>query len=554
MIRDDGPLQPFPRGHRTRIVAAVALALATLLAGSALLGLAGGFITACALAAGTASGFNFFSPSAGIRALTFARIVSRYFEKVIGHDATLRIARDLRSWFFRKALPLAPGRLGRLRTGALMARLMDDITRVDGRLVRASGPLLAMAVLGVLAVAWTTWILPQAGAVLGLAGVLAGAGTALPLLWRGARRERRDARLQARLRIRVHEGIEGATDLAAMHAQTRWAARVGAAADRLALAGRQRQRRLSMAALAHALCGAGALLAVVVLAMQAAHAGRIAPAEAAALCFATLAVLEVWAGAGLAWQALAAAQASAQRVREGVGQPPPVDDPPAPRPVPASGSLRISGVWFAHPGGRLLLDGASLELQAGERVVVSGDSGSGKSTLLALALRILDPQDGQLEWAGTDLRRFDQASWHSRLAWLPQDAPVFAGSVRANLAMGDPQAGEEAMWRVLRALRLDARVREAGGLDCQVGEGGALLSAGQARRLALARALLRPAPLVLLDEPTEGLDVDAAEAFLLDLERALGRRSLLLVSHAPVPPALRWRRLRLEAGRLREER
>jgi ATP-binding cassette subfamily C protein CydC len=124
-----------------------------MLAGTALLGLSGGFLTAAALAgaAGLGQGFNFFTPSAGIRGLTMARIASRYFEKLVGHDATLRIARDLRVWFFRRALPLAPARLGATRTGDLLARLLGDIGEIDGLLVRAIGPLLALAALTLLA-------------------------------------------------------------------------------------------------------------------------------------------------------------------------------------------------------------------------------------------------------------------------------------------------------------------------------------------------------------------------------------------------------------------
>jgi thiol reductant ABC exporter, CydC subunit len=546
------PSRPFPRGLRLRFAAAVALMAATLLAGTALLGVAGGFITACALAAGTASGFNFFSPSAGIRALTFARIASRYFEKIAAHDATLRLARDVRTWFFRRALPLAPGRLGWARTGVLMSRLLDDIERVEARLVRGLGPLLALAVLSLAALAWTAWALPPAGLVLAAAMAVIAPAAALPVLWKGKARESRDARLQERLRVRVHEGIEGAADLAALDAGATWTARVDAAAARVARSRRQRLRRSSLATLVASLAGAAALVAVVALSLQAAHLARITPATAAALCFATLALLEAWAGVGLAWQALLAARTSERRLHGILARSPVATDPPQPLPVPDQGALELECVRFAHPGGRLLLRDASLRLEPGARVVVAGDSGSGKSTLLALVLRILDPQGGRVAWAGIDLRRLGQACWHSRLAWLPQDAPVFAGSVRANLAMGDPRAGDQALWAVLEAMRLDARVRAAGGLDCEVGEGGALLSAGEARRLALARALLRPAPLVLLDEPVEGLDVDAAEALLLDLEQALGARGLLLVSHAPVPATLPWRRLRLEQGRLRE--
>lgn len=548
-LPDDGLRAVFTH-HRTRMLAAAALLLATMLAGIALLGLAGGFITAAALAAGTAAGFNYFSPSAGVRALALARIASRYAEKLAGHDATLRVARDLRGWFFRRALPLAPARLGVLRTGELLARLMDDIGRVDGLFVRALGPLAAMAGAGLLGIGWAAWVDLRAGLLLAVAALAVGAGVPAVAAWRGRARERRHAALQARLRMRVHEGIEGATELAAMAASGRWAGRVDTAAAALAASGRQRRRRLAVADLLHALCGMAALLAMTALAASAVHRGQVPAAHAAALVFLTLALLETWAGMGLAWQALQGGRASARRLRAVVEQPVTVRDPARPVPVPGTGTLCMQGVVFAHPGGRRVLDGVELAVAPGQRVAIGGDSGGGKSTLAALAMRIHDPAAGTVSWGGVDLRDVAQGDWHARVAWMPQDAPVFAGSVRENLRMGHPDADEASMWRVLSALGLDGRVRACGGLDGEVGEGGALLSAGQARRLALARALLRPAPLLVLDEPTEGLDVDAAAALLLDLERALGARSLLLISHGPVPDALPWRRLRLQDGRL----
>ena len=156
--------------HRLRIAWSVGLLLLTLLAGTALLGLSGHFLTAAALAGSAAVGFNFFGPSAGIRALTFVRILSRYGEKLLGHDVTLRIARDLRTWFFARALPLAPLGLGRFRIGELMARLMADIDAVDGLLVRAIGPLLAVLALCLLATLVALAVLPAAGLVLLAAG------------------------------------------------------------------------------------------------------------------------------------------------------------------------------------------------------------------------------------------------------------------------------------------------------------------------------------------------------------------------------------------------
>jgi len=181
MSGDDSLRAVFAR-HRVRLLLAVVLLLLTMLAGVGLLGLSGGFLTAAALAGALGAGttFNFFSPSAGIRALTFVRIVSRYFEKLVGHDATLRIARDLRVWFFRRALPLAPARLGGTRTGELLARLMSDIGEVDGLLVRALGPLLALAGIALASIAVAAAIHWPAAVALLLLSLLVGIG--VPLL------------------------------------------------------------------------------------------------------------------------------------------------------------------------------------------------------------------------------------------------------------------------------------------------------------------------------------------------------------------------------------
>ncbi|MFT4247600.1 MAG: ATP-binding cassette domain-containing protein, partial [Pseudomonas sp.] len=302
----------------------------------------------------------------------------------------------------------------------------------------------------------------------------------------------------------------------------------------------------------HLACGGAGVLAMLWLALSAAERGAVAPALAAALVFLMLALLEVWAGAGLAWQALQSGRVAARRLEAIVEHPAGVADPAHPLVPPARGELRFEQVVFAWPdGGRPLLRGLDLRVAPGERIVIGGDSGCGKTTLSALLLRLWDPLEGQVSYAGIDLRAMAQADWHRRVAWLPQNAPVFAGSLRENLAIGDPRAGEAAMWRVLEQVRLREWARCQGGLDAWVGENGTTMSAGQARRLALARALLRDAPVLLLDEPTEGLDVDTAHALLRDLAQALGERTLVMISHDELPEGVVHRRYRMQDGRLR---
>ncbi|MET3008491.1 thiol reductant ABC exporter subunit CydC [Stenotrophomonas koreensis] len=555
----EAPLSSVFAAHRLRLVGSVVLFSVTMVAGTALLGLSGGFLTASALAglAGLGGSFNFFSPSAGIRALTMVRIVSRYFEKLVGHDATLRIARDLRVWFFVRALPLAPGKLGNTRTGELLARLMGDIAEVDGLFVRAIGPLLAMGVVTVAALLAAWLVYWPAALLLLLLALVIGLWVPLLAVRGGNRGEGERAQRRASLRTLAFEGLEGAADLLAQQAQGRWIVQVDEAARKVAGSDRHRRRHLLTAQLLHGLCASAGLVAIIALALDGHAAHGLAPALAAALVFMTVALLELWAGAGLAWQSLVAGRVAAARLQAIVEQAPAVSDPSRPQPLRDAGpmtGLSLHGVRFAWPGqARPVLDGLDLDLAPGQRIAIGGDSGSGKSTLSLLILRQADPQAGQLLWNGQDLRELALAQWHQQLAWMPQGAPVFAGTLAENLRLGDAGADDARLWEVLERVRLADWARATGGLQQWLGENGATVSGGQARRLALARALLRPGPLVLLDEPTEGLDVDTANALLADLPAALGGRSLLMITHDALPAGVVDVQYRLQGGRLQRQ-
>ena len=540
--------------HRWRLLLATVLLFTTMLAGVGLLGLSGGFLTAAALAGalGMSGTFNFFSPSAGIRGLTMARIASRYFEKLVGHDATLRIARDLRVWFFQRALPLAPARLGSSRTGELLARLITDISEVDGLMVRAISPLLALAGIALATAIGAALIYWPAAVLLLVLAVLVGFGVPAVAVRGGNAGEAQRAQRRAQLRTLAYEGLEGVADLTALDARDDWTLRVDAAAQQLARSDLRRRRRLIAGNVLHSAIAGLGLLAMLWLALSAFEAGRVEAPFAATLVFLTVALLEVAAASGIAWQALQSARVAGRRLAEIVDQAPAVQDPATPRKVPvAVGRVEFDNVVFAWPGeARRLLDGVDLSLAPGERIAIRGDSGSGKTTLSALLLRLWDPQQGAVRYAGVDLREFTQDDWYRQIAWLPQGAPVFAGSIAENLRLGDPHASDEALWAVLEQVRLTAWARQQGGLSAWVGENGATMSAGQARRLALARALLRNAPIMVLDEPTEGLDVDTAHALLIDLAAALGQRSLLMITHDSLPDGVVQRAYRLQQGQL----
>ncbi|HLS69330.1 MAG TPA: ATP-binding cassette domain-containing protein, partial [Kiloniellales bacterium] len=229
---------------------------------------------------------------------------------------------------------------------------------------------------------------------------------------------------------------------------------------------------------------------------------------------------------------------------------------PTPRPLPPGGTIAFEGVRFAYAADqRAVLEGLDLEMADGERLAIVGESGSGKSTIARLLLRLWDPEAGIVRLAGADLRSVRQADIHARIAVLSQDTPIFSGSVRENLLIGKPEAGEEELWQALRDAGLaDFIASLPDGLDAWVGETGVNLSGGQGRRLALARALLKPASILLLDEPTQGLDEAAQRAFFSTLRSAAQGRTVLLITHATGLEDSFDRILRLDQGRLQKVR
>ena len=180
------------------------------------------------------------------------------------------------------------------------------------------------------------------------------------------------------------------------------------------------------------------------------------------------------------------------------------------------------------------LDGVSLTLAPGEVVAISGSSGCGKSTLLRVLLGLETPTAGAVRVGGVDLRELELAAWHARVAWVPQHPHLFAGTIADNVRIGRPDATPEAIWRALADARLaDAIAARPAGLETLLGDHGSGLSAGERQRLALARAFLRDAPVLLLDEPTAGLDGATEAEVVRTIRRLVHGRTAVVVAHRP---------------------
>lgn len=468
------------------------------------------------------------------RAFGMGRAVFRYAERLVSHDAVLRMLADLRVSVYRRLERIAPAGLREHRRGDLLARLVADADALQDYWLRWLLPVGTAVLVGTGSVAFTAWLLPEAGVVLAV-GLLA-AGVAVPLV-SGAcarRAERRLAPARGELATRVTDLLTGTAELTVAGALED---RKGRTRESDGLLTRIAARGSAAAGLGGGLsalvCGL-TVVAAAAVAANAVHDGRLSGVAMAVAVLTPLAAFEAVNGLPLAVQYRQRVRRSAERVYEVIDAPVPVAEPEQPTTAPASPfPLRLTGLTARHPGQeRAALRDLDLTLEAGRRIAVVGPSGSGKTTLAQVLLRFLDPAEGAYSLGGSDARTLDGDDVRALVGLCAQDAHIFDSSVRENLRLARTGASEEQLRQALAAARLlewaDAL---PDGLDTLVGEHGERISGGQRQRLALARVLLADFPVLVLDEPAEHLDLATADALTADLLAATEGRTTVLITH-----------------------
>ncbi|GHF12167.1 ABC transporter [Streptomyces werraensis] len=468
------------------------------------------------------------------RAFGIGRAVFRYAERLVSHDAVLRMLADTRVAVYRRLERLAPAGLRGTRRGDLLTRLVSDVDALQDYWLRWLLPAGAALAVSALSVGFTAWLLPEAGAVLAAGLLLAGAVVPLLTAAVARRTERRLAPARGDLATRVTDLLSGTAELTvagALPARSEGTRRADGALTRIA------SRSAAVTGLGDgltALISGLTVAAAALVGVQGVASGRLDGVALAVVVLTPLAAFEAVLGMPLAVRYRQRVRRSAERVYEVLDAQPPVREPETPRRAPASPfPLALRGLTARHPGqDRDALAGLDLTLERGRRVAVVGPSGSGKTTLAQVLLRFLDTGAGAYTLAGVDARALDGDDVRRMVGLCAQDAHLFNSSVRENLLLARKNATEGDLRDALRRARLlDWVDGLPDGLDTLVGEHGARLSGGQRQRLALARALLADFPVLVLDEPAEHLDLPAADALTADLLAATEGRATVLVTH-----------------------
>ena len=524
------------RGHLKWMVLGTLSGLLAVASAVGLLALSGWFISAAAyagLTAITAQLFNFFHPGIGVRIFAIGRTLARYVERIVSHDATFRILQSLRSWFYRHLEPLAPSRLMNFRSGDILNRIVADIDALDNLYLRVFSPSVIALTMSVLVVGFLWLFDPVISMVTALFLSMAGFWVPLITMRLGEGCGHELAQHLSDLRIRIVEGLQGMPELLVFGAHNRHLDTVKQSSRALLKSQLRMSQILGLSQALLTLISGLAVLATLYLAVILVNRDVMDGPGMALVTLAVLASFEAVFPLPAAYQYLGRMREAGRRLLEIVDSKPEVIFPGRSVTRPRHFGLRFENVCFRYnqKAGWALRD-VEFQVHPGRRVAVIGETGSGKSTLIHLLVRFRDPDAGCIQIGSVDVRNFGESDLRRHISVVTQQPHMFNATLRENLLMAQPGAGEDELLDALNFAQLLNFVSALpDGLDTWIGEAAKLLSGGQARRVAVARAMLHNGPLWVLDEPTEGLDPVTEERMMAAIKAQTAGRSLLLITH-----------------------
>jgi ATP-binding cassette, subfamily C, bacterial CydC len=524
------------RPHLRRMFLGTLAGAIALTAAVGLLSLSGWFLSAAAFAGLTSAGahvFNFFYPSVGVRLFAFTRIAARYGERIIAHDTTFRILKTLRVWFYKSIEPLAPACLSRYRSGEILNRLVSDIDALDNLYIRILSPavsaLLIFISMGVFLSLFDVYLSASACVILIVSITVVPWAASVSAMGIGQNL----AKIVGILRTNIIEGIQGLTDLIVFGAMEKHLERLRSYHQQMISFQKRMSHIRGLSNASISLLSGFAVWVVLFMGVSLVDSGKLPGEFLACLVLAVWAAFEAAVPLTHAFQHLGRTREAAERIHEITSIPPAVLFKETSHDLPKTFDIDFENIRFRYPpGSQPVIDGFSLRIAHGRRTALVGETGCGKSTLVQLLTRTWDPMGGRIRIGGQDLKDFTQDELRKTITVISQQAHIFNETLADNLKLARPDAGESDLFHALETVRLADFVRSLPeGLDTWVGEGGRRLSGGQARRLALARAVLHDAPVWVLDEPTEGLDKITEKEVIQSLLKFTENRTCLIITH-----------------------
>lgn len=518
--------------HIWLLMLGVVLAIVTLLASIGLLTLSGWFLSASAVVgvAGIYS-FNYMLPAAGVRGAAIIRTAGRYFERLVSHDATFRVLQHLRVFTFSKLLPLSPAGLARFRQGELLNRIVADVDTLDHLYLRVISPLVGALVVIMVVTAGLSIL--DVTLALTLGGIMLLTVLILPPLFYRAGKPAGECITQMRgqYRQQLTAWLQGQAELMLFNASDRYREQLEKTEQRWQ-DGQRRQAELTALSQALMLLIGGVAVIAMLWLTSAGVGGYSQPGALIALfVFCALAAFEALAPVTGAFQHLGQVIASARRITQITEQPPEVSFAQSADQTFSRVALTLNQVTFSYPQQpTAALENISLQVSAGDHIAILGRTGCGKSTLLQLLTRAWDPAQGEILLNDQPLAQLNETTLRRAMSVVPQRVHLFSATLRDNLLLAAPQASDAHLVNILERVGL-GKLLDDSGLNSWLGEGGRQLSGGELRRLAIARALLHDAPLMLLDEPTEGLDATTESQILDLLAEVMKEKTVLMVTH-----------------------